>query len=249
MSGPRPTGNPTERSSRRSLRDWRLARTSKRKYDSLTLSVALVALGVGVVASEIVARAVGSTTAALATITLWGLLLAAIVFALSRSVPRGLYAFRLTDILWGVGVAVLLRFSAGELGAANSSTFPVWRGWTGDPWAIFRSDVFLAASLAPIVEELFFRGVILIAVFQIFRPNFGTISASLTALILSTAGFVLAHGIFSPLSLTDGMQLAAVGALFSLIVLLTGRIWGAVLGHVMYNLSFLALMLIGSIFA
>jgi len=48
------------------------------------------------------------------------------------------------------------------------------------------------------------------------------------------------------MSLIDGVLLFTVGAVCSLTVLLTGRIWGAVLIHIVYNASFLALVIVGT---
>ena len=67
------------------------------------------------------------------------------------------------------------------------------------------------------------------------------------ALLVSSGGFVLLHATGGSLSIADAVQLLAVGGMGGLLVLLTGRIWGAVLTHVVYNASYLALVAAGTL--
>jgi len=60
---------------------------------------------------------------------------------------------------------------------------------------------------------------------------------------------VLLHSAFESLALASGVQLFVVGAVCALTVLLTGRMWGAVCIHVVYNVSFLMLAVLGTMLA
>ncbi|MDF2045933.1 CPBP family intramembrane metalloprotease [Microbacterium sp. Kw_RZR3] len=104
-----------------------------------------------------------------------------------------------------------------------------------------------AGVIAPVVEEFFFRAVVLVATYQLLRRSTGAPAAAVTSALVSAGGFVLLHAAFSAEGLTDGIQLFIVGATCSALVLLTGRIWGAVVVHIAYNVSFLALVVLGSV--
>ena len=69
------------------------------------------------------------------------------------------------------------------------------------------------------------------------RP-FGRLTAGLVALLVSTGLFVLVHGLDrSTLAAGCVLSLALLGLVCGLLVLLTGRIWGAVLVHVVFNVD------------
>ncbi|WP_241493669.1 CPBP family intramembrane glutamic endopeptidase [Microbacterium testaceum] len=104
-----------------------------------------------------------------------------------------------------------------------------------------------AAIGAPVVEEFFFRAVVLIAIYQILRRSVGTGAAIATAVLMSAGGFVLLHAVGGVLTLQDGIQLFVVGSTCGLFVVLTGRIWGAVLTHLTYNATYLLLLVVGSV--
>ncbi|WP_058623623.1 CPBP family glutamic-type intramembrane protease [Microbacterium testaceum] len=104
-----------------------------------------------------------------------------------------------------------------------------------------------AVVIAPVVEELFFRVAVLVATYQIFRKIVGALAAAVGSTIASSGGFVLLHAAFAPVAGAEGFQLMLLGITCSLTVLLTGRIWGAVLTHSIYNGLFLALAYVGSV--
>jgi membrane protease YdiL (CAAX protease family) len=103
--------------------------------------------------------------------------------------------------------------------------------------------------LAPVIEELFFRAILIVTIFQMLRRSVGPVAAGATALLASGGMFVLLHGFSDALSVLTGLQLLAVGLTCGLIVLLTGRIWGAVLVHAIYNASYVLLVLAGTFLA
>jgi membrane protease YdiL (CAAX protease family) len=66
------------------------------------------------------------------------------------------------------------------------------------------------------------------------------------AVVASTGLFLLAHGL-DAVALDQVVSLALLGLVCGLTVVLTGRIWGAVLIHVVYNGSFVLLALAGTL--
>lgn len=233
---------------RRRRLDWRQGGTAVRKWNYLVLTTALVGVGAGLIVSVTLNRLGGPWTPFASSIALWAGLGIPVVVAFKRARPAGLLQMRSIDLLWGVGIGGGLRLLQGWLSGADSSTFPtllrsdgssVWDGiWSyGIPSVLF----------APVIEEFFFRAVILVAVYQLLRRSVGALAAATTALLTSAGGFVLLHAAFSSLSLADGIQFFAVGAVCGLIVLLSGRIWGAVLTHLIYNMTYLALAIVGTI--
>lgn len=145
-------------------------------------------------------------------------------------------------------MGLLLRVTQGIFSGANASPFPTMQA-DGD--GVARPETFLTLAMpavaAPLVEELFFRAVLLVTIFQILRRPVGVISAVATALIGSSGAFLLMHAMYAPLSPLESVQLFLVGVGCGLVVMLTGRIWGAVLTHLFYNLTFLALILAGTL--
>lgn len=211
------------------------------------LSVTAVGLGLGVVAAATIGRLGTSWASFASTATLWASFAAAIAYAFVRGRPAGLLRFRPIDLLWGVGVGLGLRALEGWLSGSLLSAFPT----AGTLDGTLPADWWWATALpgglvGPLVEEFLFRAVILVAIFQAFRRWAGQQAAGITALMTSAGVFVLLHAAFTPTVLADGMQLFLVGVVCSLAVLLTGRIWGAVLIHMVYNVSFLLLVVVGT---
>lgn len=90
-----------------------------------------------------------------------------------------------------------------------------------------RSDILLLAVLAPILEELFFRDLILRSLFHRLK-NFWA------ALVISSLLFMVAH-----LTLYPGALL--LGFVCSILVLSCGSLWPAMVFHALSNLSLLFL--------
>lgn len=238
----------TPRPRRRARRtDWRQGGRAVRKWDGTVLAVALIGVGVGVVGGGLVSRAAVPWAGFASTLVLWAGMVAAIVFAFARSRPAGLLRFRAIDLLWGVALGLALRVLQGVLSGADVAVFPSAPTLDGSlPASWWLTEAVPAAIVAPVVEEFFFRAVVLVCVYQLCRRSLGGVAAGMTALLVSAGGFVLLHASAGGLTLADGVQLFAVGGTCGLLVLLTGRIWGAVLTHVVYNASYLVLVVIGS---
>lgn len=232
---------------RRKRTDWRLGGTAVRRWDLAVLSAALIGVGLGVVGGGAVSRIAAPWAATASTVVLWLGLGGAVAFAFARSRPAGLLRFRPIDVLWGVGLGLGLRLLQGWVSGADAAAFPSAMALDGGlPSGWWLTEAIPAGLVAPLVEEFFFRTVVLVAVYQLLRRSVGGVAAGVTAALVSAGGFVLLHATAGALTLVDGIQLFAVGGTCALVVLLTGRIWGAVLTHVAYNVSYLVLVVVGT---
>ncbi len=233
---------------RRRRRDWRLGGESVRKWDAYVLSLSLVSLGVGAVLGAVLSRLIPTAGALMSSVPLWVGMGAAIVYAFGRSRPAGLLKLKPVDFLWALAAGLTLRVSEGWLGGAGGQAFPSLATLDGVPpssWWIEQAAP--AGLLAPTLEEFYFRAVLLIAVYQICRRLVGQFAAGVTAFFASSGAFVIVHGLYVTLSLANCVQYFLVGAACALMVLLSGRVWGAVLTHMVYNVSYLALVLAGTL--
>lgn len=210
----------------------------------------LVPLSLGV-AGALISIALGVSLArpggVLALVTLWAFLLAGFIY-FALTVPIGsLFAFRGSDVVWGVGVAVVLRLLEGLLLGAAFAPFPAVSSPSVAAWI---GEVVLPAGLiGPLVEELYFRAFLAVIVFRMLAPRTGQVIAGFAATCVSAGAFVLLHACFAPLPLLDALILLAVGAACAALVLLTGRICGAILLHATYNFLFIVLAALGTVLA
>jgi len=171
----------------------------------------------------------------------------AVIYALSRARPAGLLRLRAIDLLWGIGVGLGLRALQGWLAGVNLSAFPTIATLDGSSGIAWMFTVAVpAVFVAPVLEEFFFRAVVLVGVYQLFRRAVGIGAAATTAVLTSAGAFVLLHAVGGVLALQDGIQLFVVGCACAVLVIVTGRIWGAVLAHVVYNATYIALLVVGS---
>lgn len=220
-----------------------------RPWNLTVLIVALISVGAGIMGGVAVSR-IDSPWAGLAsTLVLWVAMLVPVMFAFVRSRPVGLLRFRAIDVLYALTLGVGLRVVQGAL-AGDRGGFPsiaTLDGSLPDGWWL--TEALPTVVGAPLVEEFFFRAVLLIVVYQLLRRMSGGVAAGFAALLISTGAFILLHGIGGVLPLGDAVAVGAVGLTCSLLVLLTGRIWGAVLTHVVYNTTYLALTIIGTVLA
>lgn len=218
-----------------------------RRWDVWVICVALSGVGVGLTLSAMIGQLDVPWASVAATATLWLGMVVAIVFAFTRGHPAGVITFRPVDLLWGASAGLGLRLFQGWSSGASVSAFPHIATLDGGlPSGWWLTTAVPAVFVAPVVEELFFRVVILIAVYQIFRRSVGPVSAGVTALLTSVGGFVLLHAPSGSPTLIDALGLFAVGAVCAVIVLLTGRVWGALIAHVVYNATYIVLVLLGT---
>jgi membrane protease YdiL (CAAX protease family) len=190
----------------------------------------------------------GSPWATVASLLpLWLGLAASAALFLVRARPKGLLRFRATDLVWGLGLGLALRLVQGVLERADLRPFPTVQT-VGGPFSIgwWLEQVVASGVVAPVVEEFFFRAVVLVTIYRLLRRETGAVAAGAAALLCSAGAFVLLHEAFALLSVMAAVQLFFVGAVCGALVLLTGRIWGAVLVHVVYNATFIGLAVIGT---
>lgn len=243
-------GYPGLRHRRKRRKDWRQGGRTVRRWDASLLSFALAGLGLGLVAGPAIRTLGLPWSPSVSTLYLWVGMGVVVLYAATRSIPAGLLRFRPIDLMWGTGLGLGLRLLQGWTGGSETLRFPSLASGVDAAPSNWWSSVALSASvIGPIVEESFFRGVVLVTVYQMFRRGVGVVAAGLTALLVSSGGFVLVHFTFQGLTPEDGLQLFAVGAACAAAVLLTGRIWAALLIHVVYNGSFLVLALLGTVLA
>ncbi|MDR6691215.1 membrane protease YdiL (CAAX protease family) [Microbacterium sp. 1154] len=205
--------------------------------------------GAGVVGALLVGWIQAPWASGVSLATLWLGMLGAVAFAFRRARPAGLLKLRATDLLWGVGLGLTLRVAQGLASQANSNPFPTSVSSTGGLSASELGNALAAGLAGPLIEEFFFRAVLLVLIYQAFRRSLGHVAAAVTATLASAGVFVCLHAVFASLTLADGLQLFLVGVACSALVLLTGRIWGAVFAHVVYNAILILLGILGGFVA
>lgn len=242
---------PTDERRPRSRRDWRDGGSSTRRWGWEVLGWALLALGAGLIASATLMTVMGGEWGSLlGLVATWAAFLAATVVAFARSRPRGLLRLRPVDLLYGIALGGMLRLAQGWIaGAAGEPTvwptYPSIGGALPPRW--WFDDALGTALIAPVLEEFFFRAVILVAVYTAVRRLAGRALGAVTATLASVGLFVLAHAVIAPLSLGAAASLVLVALVASILVLSTGRIWGAVLVHIVYNATWVALATVGTL--
>ncbi|MDR7184921.1 membrane protease YdiL (CAAX protease family) [Microbacterium trichothecenolyticum] len=240
----------SRRSSHEARTDWRLGGRTVFRWREGLLAIALISLGAGVLLGSLVAAVWDSPwAAASATAIVWIGMLLPIVWAFTRSRPIGLLRVRAIDVLYGVVLGALLRTTQGWIEGLDG-TPAEWPGLVqvggSVPLSSVIFDVVGPVVVVPVVEEFFFRAVVLVSLYTVLRRPFGKLTAGLAAALGSTALFVVMHGISGAADVSGVVSLSLLGLVCALLVLLTGRIWGAVLVHVVYNGSYLALAVLAT---
>ena len=219
-------------------------------WRSQVLAVALLSLGAAVLVGTGLTLMLPVTWSGLAaTAVLWIGMLMPIVWAFARSRPAGLLRIRWLDLLWGVGLGLILRMVQGwlALAAGGSGALPSYPSIGGSlPAGFVFTDVLAPVVIAPVVEEFFFRAVVLVSVYTLLRRAVGMLMAGACAVVVSTALFVMLHSLTGSPSVDAVVSLSLLGLVCGALVMLTGRIWPAVLVHVVYNGSFVVLALAGT---
>lgn len=230
-----------------STRTWRDGSATARAWNTTVLAYAAVSVGLGIIGS-VAARAYLPPAQAdlVAAAVLWLGMLVPIVIALVRSVPRGLFRFRWTDLIWGLGLGLILRLVQGwlEVAAGSSGALPQYATLDGALPAMWILLGLLGPVLiAPLLEETLFRGVVLVSVYRLARRG---LEGALLGAVASTALFVAIHAVSGIGRWDTVVVLALVGGVASTLVLLTGRIWGAILLHMTFNGLYVLLALAGT---
>lgn len=222
--------------------DWRLGGRTVLRWRESLLAIALVGLGLGLAAGWVAQYVLSAPL--LATAIVWVGMLVPIVIALRRSIPVGLLRFRPIDLLWGVGLALGVRTVQGVLAGSAWPSYPTVDGHlTADWWF---TGLVAPVAIAPVIEEFFFRVVIIVALFTVLRRPTGGFTAGFVAWLVSTGLFIVAHASSGVGDVASVVSMGVLGGACGLLVLLTGRIWGAVLLHILFNATGVALALVGT---
>lgn len=233
-------------------RPWWGGDASVQRWREDVISVALVGMGIGMLLNGWLGGWAG-------TAGLWAGLLVPVAYAFWRGVPRGLLRFHGFDIVYALSLGVLLRLAQGWLELAFGGTGQ-WPSYPTLDGSLPESQLWETAGVvvaAPLVEELFFRAVVLVGVFVLVRRLVERTDASGRAVVIvagsvalaaSVALFVFVHVAFMPLPADGVIAIALVGIVCAVLVLTTGRIWGAVLTHIVYNAAGAALAYVGTLF-
>lgn len=205
--------------------------------------IALCLLLAGILGLESVRRALGAAPlAVLGFVLVWVILLGAVLIASFSRGRRSLAAdfgfrFRWIDLLWGLGLGLILRALASALERVvygRSGGFAI--ADSTSTVAVLIVTVLASAIIAPVIEELFFRGLVLRALQKSFRGR----ATAVAAVILSSVLFAAVHLVqqVTPAGLiVTGLTTLAVGLAFGTVAVLTGRLGAAIVGHVVFNLA------------
>jgi len=183
-------------------------------------------------------------------VLVWTPLLAAIVIAgLALRAPAGTspvlgFAFRPIDLLWGLAAGLILRILVSLLELLVYGSPPGMATGSAPSGSVlvvvsFVVAVLAATVIAPLVEEVFFRGLLLRAV-RGSTPR----QAAWLAVIVSAALFASLHVIVASgpaEALVTGLGTFLVGLATGTAVVLTGRLGPAIVTHIVFNASLLVL--------
>lgn len=199
----------------------------------------------------------------------YGVLLATVVFASRRLGQRSLakdfwLRFRPVDLAIGLGLAVLAKLLSIVYGAVGIALFgvPVQQSnltLSGDTLWLVVNGVIMVAIVAPFVEELFMRGLVMHAIRNAVLRHGGRAqpapeSVQRTALLVSIAGsgllFMALHLYQSTepaLLFVLGLATLTLGVLNAVIVYVTQRLGPAIVAHMVFNgISVATLFLVSS---
>jgi membrane protease YdiL (CAAX protease family) len=145
------------------------------------------------------------------------------------------------DVLFGVGAGLLARACAGLIEIAvtgRTGGLGVTFGETVyDGWWLF-GTILAPVLIAPLVEELFFRGLLQKSVLRFCAVRLQPRLATVLSIIISAGLFAVLHltQAANPAgALILGLSAFVAGLATALIVGFTGRIGGAIVAHVVFN--------------
>ncbi|WP_120003295.1 CPBP family intramembrane glutamic endopeptidase [Nesterenkonia muleiensis] len=231
----------------RGTRTWLEGSATARAWNGTVLAYAAFAVGTAIVLSvtarTYLAAPVGPVVSSL---VLWTGMAVPVVIAIARSRPRGLFRFRWTDLLWGLALGLLLRMVQGwlEVAAGSAGGLPAYStidGTLGATWLLL--GLLGPVLILPLVEEFLFRGVVLVTIYRTARRG---LEAGILAVAASTATFVGIHAVNGMSRWDEPVYLFLLGMTCGFLVLFTGRIWGAVFVHMVFNGMWVALALVGT---
>ena len=152
------------------------------------------------------------------------------------------FTFHPLDLLWGLTVGVLARLLAGILEIAGYGRLGSAGGTFGEPvrdlWWVFAA-LLAPVLIGPVIEELFFRGLLARAVADSARSNGGSRRTAIAlAIVVSGLVFALVHilTVSTPTAaMVIGLSTFIFGAAAAALSQLTGRLGGAIVAHITFN--------------
>ncbi|MGI9822627.1 lysostaphin resistance A-like protein [Agromyces sp. Marseille-Q5079] len=148
--------------------------------------------------------------------------------------------FTWIDLLWGAGIGLLARGAVTLIEVAATGRTSLDGGVLALPsgFTFWFGVVLAPVVLGPIIEETFYRGLVLRAVAR--RTGGGRRVAASVAVLVSALVFALAHlavgGVVSPAAAAMTFTGALVlGLATGVLAVATGRIGGAIIAHVVFN--------------
>ena len=228
----------------------------------LVLVGANLLVATGVIAGSDVAQFVLSIAG-------YGVLLGTVVYASRRRGPRSLardfwLRFRPVDLAIGVGIALLGKVIGVVWGILGIALFGVPRqqsnlSLSGDTLWLVLNGIVMVAIVAPFVEELFVRGLVMQSIRNAVlrragRGGVGSRSAQGLAVFAAIGGsallFMALHLYQSPepaLLFVLGGQTLTLGVLNGLSVFITQRLGPAIVAHMVFNgISVATLLLVSA---
>lgn len=143
------------------------------------------------------------------------------------SAAIGMGTVRMADVFIGLCAGLVMR-------AAIEIVFPTV-ALTVDPWASgVLASLVVAVLISPVVEELFFRGVVQRALVDALR-SFGRVVAIVASIVVSTLLFAGAHAATGPAPVATLVSSIVVGVGCGVVAAVTGRTTGAIAAHLVYN--------------
>ncbi|MDL5352753.1 type II CAAX endopeptidase family protein [Microbacterium sp. zg-YB36] len=181
--------------------------------------------------------------AALVVLTMAPLAVAVVIAgsgARSRASPlRGVWRWSWSDLAAGACAGLGLRAAVEILTPTASQA----SGFVASTQAVAVTLV-AAVVLAPIVEEAFFRGLVLGAVTDVLSRSIGRTASAVVAIAVSTAAFVALHAVAGGLRADLLLAATLTGIVCGTLAVLTGRIVAPIAAHVVFNGVGAALLLI-----
>jgi len=163
---------------------------------------------------------------------------------------REMVRFRALDLLWGLVVGLLARALASVIewlaygGVGAGGGLVMLDAGQPNPVMVAVTVVIAPVILAPVIEELFFRGVLLTSL----RAGSTGRGAAAVAIVASAVIFALVH----LLQVTSFSAVVAIGAstlvlglATGILAVTTGRLGGAIVAHIIFNGVVLLPALIG----
>jgi len=146
--------------------------------------------------------------------------------------------FRPIDLLWGLGIGLLARMAAAIVEIAVYGRIPSSAVQLGTP--VFDAWWFFAALLAPVIlapliEEVFFRGLLLRSLLGLGTPG---MRSTVVAILVSSAVFALVHvtqATSAPDAVAAGVATIIFAIASAIATMATGRLGAGIVAHVTFN--------------